>query len=80
MTNFGTKLLSTMKQLCYLDYLHGLVASGKMIFHFLSCANGKLTADTLMGKIGVYCVSIFLHFKLFDTVYCLPGKNEFFYQ
>jgi exopolysaccharide production protein ExoZ len=42
-----------------LDYLRGLAALGIMIYHYLSWTFGKFDASTVMGRIGVYGVSIF---------------------
>ena len=48
-----------MKRLYNLDYLRGLAAFGIMIYHYLSWTLGKFTADTFMGRLGIYGVSIF---------------------
>lgn len=42
-----------------LDYLRGLAAFGIMIYHYLSWTLGKFSADTFMGRVGIYGVSIF---------------------
>ena len=42
-----------------LDYLRGLAAVGIMVYHYLSWTLGKYQADTIMGRIGIYGVSIF---------------------
>jgi len=42
-----------------LDYLRGLAAFGIMIYHYFSWSFGIFSADTFMGRIGVYGVSIF---------------------
>ncbi len=42
-----------------LDYLRGIAAFGVMIYHYLSWTFGSFTADTFMGRIGVYGVAIF---------------------
>ncbi|MDP2540482.1 hypothetical protein CSC81_02835 [Tenacibaculum discolor] len=48
-----------MKRLYNLDYLRGLAAFGIMIYHYLSWTLGKFSADTFMGRLGIYGVSIF---------------------
>lgn len=48
-----------MNRLYNLDYLRGLAASGIMMYHYLSWTLGSFTADTLMGRIGIYGVAIF---------------------
>lgn len=48
-----------MNRLYNLDYLRGLAASGIMIYHYLSWTLGKFTADTFMGRLGIYGVSVF---------------------
>lgn len=48
-----------MNRLFNLDYLRGLTALGIMIYHYLSWTLGNFSADTFLGKIGVYGVSIF---------------------
>jgi len=42
-----------------LDYLRGLAAFGIMVYHYLSWTLGKFSADTFMGRLGFYGVSIF---------------------
>jgi len=48
-----------MNRLYNLDYLRGLAAFGIMIYHYLSWSLGKFEADTFMGRLGIYGVSIF---------------------
>lgn len=48
-----------MKRLASLDYLRGLAAFGIMIYHYLSWTLGRFSADTFLGRLGVYGVSIF---------------------
>lgn len=48
-----------MNRLFNLDYLRGLTALGIMIYHYLTWTLGKFTADTFLGKVGVYGVSVF---------------------
>lgn len=52
-----------------LDYLRGLAAFGIMIFHYLSWSLGNFTADSFMGRLGVYGVSVF---------YVLSGLTLYF--
>jgi exopolysaccharide production protein ExoZ len=42
-----------------LDYLRGLAAFGIMIYHYLSWTIGIFPADTFLGRLGLYGVSIF---------------------
>jgi exopolysaccharide production protein ExoZ len=42
-----------------LDYLRGLVAFSIMIYHFLSWSIGRFEAESFIGRIGLYGVSIF---------------------
>lgn len=58
-----------MKRLYNLDYLRGIAAFGIMIYHYLSWTHGKFTADTFMGRLGIYGVSIF---------YILSGLTLFY--
>lgn len=46
-------------RLSNLDYLRGLAAAGIMFFHYLSWTLGRFDANTVVGRIGVYGVSIF---------------------
>lgn len=48
-----------MNRLFNLDYLRGLAAFGIMIYHYLSWSLGEFTADTFLGRLGLYGVSIF---------------------
>ncbi|HKO80324.1 MAG TPA: acyltransferase, partial [Chitinophagaceae bacterium] len=48
-----------MNRLHNLDYLRGLAAFGIMLFHYLSWSIGNYSAQTVVGKIGIYGVSIF---------------------
>ena len=48
-----------MNRLYNLDYLRGLAALGIMIYHYLTWTVGKFSADTFMGRLGIYGVSIF---------------------
>lgn len=48
-----------MNRLYNLDYLRGLAAFGIMIYHYLSWTLGEFSADTFMGRLGIYGVSIF---------------------
>jgi exopolysaccharide production protein ExoZ len=48
-----------MNRLYNLDYLRGLAAFGIMIYHYLLWTLGVFSADTFMGRLGIYGVSIF---------------------
>jgi exopolysaccharide production protein ExoZ len=43
----------------YLDYLRGLAAFGIMVYHFTTWSYGHHDADSFLGRIGIYAVSIF---------------------
>lgn len=47
------------KRLHNLDYLRGLSALGIMLYHYLTWTYGKYNADSVLGRIGVYGVSVF---------------------
>lgn len=49
----------SLKRLYNLDYLRGLAALGIMIYHYSSWTFGRYTADTFMGRLGIYGVAIF---------------------
>lgn len=42
-----------------IDQLRGLAACGIMLFHFVSFHYGELSADQVLGRIGLYGVSLF---------------------
>lgn len=42
-----------------LDYLRGLMAAGIMVYHFFLWSGDKYDAGTLLGRLGVYGVSVF---------------------
>jgi len=48
-----------MKRLHELDYLRGLAAAGIMLFHYLSWTFGEFSSAQVVGRIGIYGVSIF---------------------
>ena len=48
-----------VNRLYSLDYLRGLAAFGIMIYHYSSWVFGRYSADTFMGRLGIYGVSIF---------------------
>jgi peptidoglycan/LPS O-acetylase OafA/YrhL len=48
-----------MTRLYNLDYLRGLAAFGIMIFHFFSWSFGEYSSHSLMGRLGLYGVSVF---------------------
>lgn len=48
-----------MKRLYNLDYLRGLAALGIFFYHYFSWTFGKPHANMILGRIGVYGVSIF---------------------
>lgn len=48
-----------MNRINNLDYLRGLAAFGIMVFHYLSWTLGEFESNTILGRIGIYGVSIF---------------------
>lgn len=42
-----------------IDYLRGLMASGIMLYHFFYETFGIYSADTFLGRVGIYGVSVF---------------------
>ena len=70
-----------MKRLSNIDYLRGLAALGIMVYHYLSWTLGLFTADSIMGRIGIYGVSIFyilsgltLHYVYYEQM--IPSKKD----
>lgn len=69
-----------------LDYLRGLAAFGIMLYHYFSWSQGKFTAETFMGRLGIYGVSIFyvlsgltLYYVYFNKmVFSSQGIKSFF--
>ncbi len=70
-----------MKRLYNLDYLRGLAALGIMIYHYLEWTFDEFSADTFMGRLGIYGVSIFyvlsgltLYYVYFEKM--KPNKED----
>ena len=42
-----------------MDYLRGLMALAVMIYHYASWSIGDLGSDSILGRLGIYAVSIF---------------------
>lgn len=59
-----------------LDYLRGLAAFGIMIYHYLTWTLGKFTADSVMGRLGVYGVSIFYVLSGLTLYYVYYNKMQ----
>ncbi|MBX7050445.1 MAG: acyltransferase [Flavobacteriales bacterium] len=57
------------ERLYNLDYLRGLAASGIMLFHYMSKTFGEFNAESFMGRVGLYGVSVF---------YVLSGLTLFY--
>ena len=51
--------MNPMKRLHELDYLRGLAAAGIMMFHYLSWTFGEFSSESVVGRVGIYGVSIF---------------------
>lgn len=65
-----------MIRLHNLDYLRGLAAFGIMIYHYLSWTLGKFTADSFMGRVGIYGVSIFYVLSGLTLYYVYYNKMQ----
>ena len=48
-----------MKRVECLDYLRGLMALAVMIYHYVSWSSGVVGSENLLGKLGIYAVSMF---------------------
>jgi peptidoglycan/LPS O-acetylase OafA/YrhL len=42
-----------------LDYLRGLMALAVMVYHYVSGSIGDLGSDSILGRLGIYAVSVF---------------------
>lgn len=56
---FPKLFMGVDKRLYTLDYLRGLAALAIMAYHYLGWTYGHFDADSFMGRVGVYGVSIF---------------------
>lgn len=65
-----------MKRLFALDYLRGLAAFGIMMYHYLYWNFGKFPADTFMGRLGLYGVSIFYILSGLTLYYVYHNKMK----
>lgn len=70
-----------MTRLYNLDYLRGLAAFGIMIYHYISWTLGNFSADTFMGRLGIYGVSMFyvlsgltLYYVYYDKM--IPSQED----
>lgn len=66
-----------MQRLHSLDYLRGLMALAVMMFHYVSWSLYDPLPDSLLGKLGIYAVSIFyiLSGLSLSYIYLSIGKN-----
>ncbi len=48
-----------MKRIESLDYLRGVMALAVMIYHYVSWSAGPVGSEHLLGKLGIYAVSMF---------------------
>lgn len=48
-----------MKRIESLDYLRGIMALAVMIYHYVSWSAGPVGSEHLLGKLGIYAVSMF---------------------
>lgn len=69
-----------MKRLYNLDYLRGLSALGIMIYHYSSWSNGNFSAETFMGRFGIYGVSIFYVLSGLTLFHVYYSKMQFSLQ
>lgn len=72
-----------MNRLYNLDYLRGLAAFGIMIYHHLIWTLGEFSADTFMGRLGIYGVTIFYILSGLTLYYVYynkmkPSKEDLF--
>lgn len=68
---------NSVKRLHSLDYLRGLMAVSVMLYHYVSWSIGPLEHSSLLGKLGIYAVSIFyiLSGLSLSFVYFSVGKS-----
>ncbi len=72
---------NSINRITGLDYLRGLAATGIMIYHYMSWTLGKFDAASILGRVGLYGVSIFyiLSGLTLYSVYqkkMQPGKSD----
>lgn len=48
-----------MKRIEGLDYLRGLMALSVMVYHYISWSSGTIGSEFMLGKLGIYAVSMF---------------------
>ncbi|MGE8436845.1 MAG: acyltransferase family protein [Pseudomonas palmensis] len=48
-----------MQRIHSIDYLRGLMALAVLIYHFMSWSIGVPSSETVLGKLGIYAVSLF---------------------
>ncbi|WP_338660198.1 acyltransferase [Pseudomonas bubulae] len=48
-----------LKRIEGLDYLRGLMALSVMVYHYISWGSGPIGSEYLIGKLGIYAVSMF---------------------
>ncbi|MEP2236872.1 MAG: acyltransferase [Maribacter sp.] len=66
-----------MNRIYNLDYLRGLAAFGIMIYHYLTWTYGKYSAETFLGKFGIYGVSIFYILSGLTLYYVYYSRMNF---
>lgn len=67
-----------MKRIDNLDYLRGICALGIMVYHYLSWTLGYFNASTILGRFGIYGVSIFFVLSGITLYYVYSNKTENF--
>ena len=63
-----------------LDYLRGLAAFGIMIYHYMTWAYDRFPADSFLGRVGIYGVSVFYILSGLTLFYVYHSKFESFAQ
>ncbi|RMB56084.1 acyltransferase [Dokdonia sinensis] len=66
-----------MDRIYNLDYLRGLAAFGIMIYHYLTWTYGKYSAESFLGKFGIYGVSIFYILSGLTLYYVYYNRMSF---
>lgn len=68
-----------------LDYLRGIAAFGIVIYHYLTWTYGNFSAETFLGRVGLYGVAIFyvlsgltLCHVYYDKMHGREGVQKFF--
>ncbi|MFC6221880.1 acyltransferase family protein [Hymenobacter artigasi] len=60
-----------------LDYLRGLSATSIMIYHYTTWSTGELSAQSFLGRIGIYGVAIFYILSGLTLAYAYNNRLSF---